>query len=121
MADDRTTLLAINPVLEERADDFEEWLRTVVFPAMRTHQPELVDSVTVLRATEAEDGVITYAFLAEGGEPDDWELEPLLERALGADDAARAMAEMAGMLQREQYGWPVVRVRFDAQAAEDSA
>ena len=45
----------------------------------------LVDKVTVLRATEAEGGVITYAFLAEGGEPADWELEPLLERALGAE------------------------------------
>ena len=105
-----TTILAINPVLAERADDFEEWLRTVVVPAMQTHQPHLVDKVTVLRATEAEGGVITYAVLAEGGEPADWELEPLLERALGADGAARAMSQMAGMLQREQYGWEVMRV-----------
>jgi hypothetical protein len=121
MADGQTTLLAINPVLEERADDFEEWLRTVVVPAMRTHQPELVDNVTVLRATEAEDGVITYAFLAEGGEEADWELEPLLQRALGAEGAARAMAEMAGMLQREQYGWPVVRVPLDRSAPDAPA
>ena len=110
MAHGPTTVLAINPVLEERADDFEEWLRTVVVPAMQTHQPELVNSVTVLRATEADGGVITYAFLAEGGEPADWELEPLLERALGADGAARAMSQMAGMLQQEQYGWLVTRV-----------
>jgi hypothetical protein len=115
------TLLVINPVLEERADDFEEWLRTVVVPAMRTHQPELVDSVTVLRATEAEGGVITYAFLAEGGEPADWELEPLLERALGADGAAQAMKQMTGMLQREQYSWFVRRVRIDGSAANGSA
>jgi hypothetical protein len=112
MADPRTTLLAINPVLEERADDFEEWLRAVVLAAMRTQQPELVDHVTILRATEAEDGVITFAFLLQGGEPADWELEPLLERALGPEDAAKAMSEMDGMLQREQYGWFVTRVRF---------
>jgi hypothetical protein len=117
MADDDTTLLAINPVLAERADDFEEWLRAVVFPAMRTHQPELVDRVAVLRATETVDGVTTFAFLAEGGEPDEWELEPLLERALGREGATREMAEMTGMLREEQYGWLVTRVRFDGSRA----
>jgi hypothetical protein len=116
-----TTVLAINPVLAERADDFEEWLRTVVVPAMRTHQPQLVDKVTVLRATEAEGGVITYAFLGEGGEPADWELEPLLERALGADGAARAMSQMSGMLQREQYGWEVMRVPVAGSVPDGSA
>jgi hypothetical protein len=112
MADVPTTLLAINPVLEQRADDFEEWLRAVVLPAMRMHQPELVDHVTILRATDAEDGVITFAFLLEGGEPADWELEPLLERALGPEDAAKAMSEMDSMLRKEQYGWFVTPVRF---------
>jgi hypothetical protein len=121
MTDDPTTILAINPVLEERADDFEEWLRTVVVPAMRSYQPHLVDKVTVLRATEAEGGVITYAFLAEGGAPADWELEPLLERALGADGAVRAMAHMDAMLQREQYGWPVTRVPIAGPAPNGSA
>jgi hypothetical protein len=121
MAPGPTIVLAINPVLQERADDFEEWLRTVVVPAMRMHQPELVDSVTVLRATEAEGGVITYASLAQGGEPDDWELEPLLERALGTDGAAQAMTQMTGMLQREQYGWLVTRVPIDGSAVNGSA
>ena len=110
MTDAPTTVLAINPVREDRAEDFEEWLRSVVVPAMRTHQPHLVDKVTVLRATEAEGGVITYAFLAEGGEPADWELDRLLERALGADGAAREMTQMTGMLQQEQFGWLVTRV-----------
>jgi hypothetical protein len=113
MADHEPTILAINPVLAERADDFEEWLATVVFPAMRTHQPEFVDRVTVLRATETVDGVTPFAFVGHGGEPADWELEPLLERALGRDGAAREMAAMTGMLREEQYGWLVRRVRFD--------
>ena len=121
MADHETTLLAINPVLAERADDFEEWLRAVVVPAMRTHQPELVNRVTVLRATETVDGVTTFAFLAQGGEPADWELEPLLERALGRDDATREMAQMSSMLREEQYGWLVRRVPFDGSEPEGTA
>ena len=121
MADHPTTLLAINPVRAERADDFEEWLRAVVLPAMRTHQPELVGRVMVLRATETVDGVTAFAFLAEGGEPADWELEPLLERALGADGAAREMAAMSGMLRDEQYGWLVRRVPFDGPGPGSAA
>ena len=65
--------------------------------------------------------MITYAFLAEGGEPADWELEPLLERALGADGAAREMSHMAGMLQREQYGWEVMRVPIAESVPDGSA
>jgi hypothetical protein len=53
MADGPTIVLALNPVLEERADDFEEWLRTVVVSAMRTHQPELVNMGAVRLARHA--------------------------------------------------------------------
>ena len=88
---------------------------------MRTHQPELVGRVTVLRATEPVDGVTTFAFFAQGGEPADWELEPLLERALGPDGAAREMAEMSGMLREEQYGWLVRPVPFDGTGPAPSA
>jgi hypothetical protein len=116
MANRQTTLLAITPVLEERADDFEQWLRSVVHPAVREHQPELADSYTVLRATEAEDGAVAFTFLFHGGDPSNWELQPLLERALGAEGATRALSEMDGMLQREQYGWPVAPVPLDRPA-----
>jgi hypothetical protein len=117
MPDHQPTLLVINPVLEERADDFERWLRSVVHTAMLEHQPELVGRFRVLRAAEAEDGVVPFAFLFDGGEPPDWELQPLLDRALGADAAAEALVEMTGMLQREQYGWPVTPVPLDGPTA----
>lgn len=117
MPDHQPTLLVINPVPAERADDFERWLRSVVHPAMLEHQPELVGRFRVLRAAEAEDDVVPFAFLFEGGEPSDWELQPLLDRALGADAAADALADMDGMLQREQYGWPVAPVPLEEPTA----
>jgi hypothetical protein len=99
------TLIAINPVIAERADDFEGWLRTVVVPAVREHRPEQQGRWEVLRATEQEDGTVIFAFIFRGGDASEWRLEPLLNQALGAEGAQRAMANMSGMMKREQYGW----------------
>ena len=105
------TCIALNPVRAERADDFEAWLRSVVVPAARDHQPELEGRWRVLRGAEVEDGVVVFAFLFDGGTDDDWDLGLLLEKALGAEGAHRALADLHGMLTQDQYGWwfsPVV-------------
>lgn len=99
------TLIAINPVIAGRADDFEDWLRTVVVPAVREHRPELQGRWEVLRAADQEDGTVIFAFIFHGGNAAEWPLEPLLNQALGAEGAQRAMATMSGMMKREQYGW----------------
>jgi hypothetical protein len=100
------TLVAINPVIAERVDDFEDWLRTIVVPAVREYRPELEGLWEVLRATnEAGRGTVIFKFIFRGGDPSDWYLEPSLDRALGAEGAQRAMADMSGMMKREQYGW----------------
>ncbi len=99
------TLIAINPVIAERADDFEDWLRTIVVPAVREHRPGQEGRWEVLRATEQEDGTVTFVFIFHGGDAAEWSLEPLLDQALGAEGAQRAMTNMSGMMKREQYGW----------------
>ena len=106
------TLVAINPVIAERADDFEEWLRTIVVPAVREHRPEQEGRWEVLRATEEEDGTVIFTFIFRGGDPSDWHLEPLLNQALGAEGAQRAMANLSGMMKREQYGWILAPVHL---------
>jgi hypothetical protein len=112
MAPLQPTLIAINPVIAEHADDFEDWLRTVVVPAVREHRPELQERWEVLRATEQEDGTVTFAFIFRGGDASEWELEPLLHQALGAEGAQRAMANMSGMMQRDQHGWMMTPVHL---------
>ena len=107
------TLIALNPVRADRADDFTRWLRSVVVPAMSEHQPHLADRWHVLRGTEAEEGVVVFAFVFDGGTDDDWELRPLLEKALGSHGADRALADMDQMLVEEQYGWWFSPVRLD--------
>jgi hypothetical protein len=99
------TLIAINPVAAERADDFEDWLRTIVVPAVSEHRPEQEGRWEVLRATEQEDGTVIFAFIFRGGDSSEWNLEPLLNQALGEEGAQRAMAVMSGMMKREQQGW----------------
>ena len=113
MTSSEQTLIAINNVRADRADDFEEWLRTVVVPASNERRPESRGKWRVLRATEADDGVVVFAFIFEGGEPEDWELDPILEEHLGPDAAADALATFEGMLKGEQKGWAFTPVRLD--------
>lgn len=105
MASTETVLLALNPVLAERADDFEQWLRDVLVPAATAHRPQLRGAWEVLRAAQPETGVVVFAFLLRGGEERDWDLLPLLEEALGAEGGQRALQDMQGMMHGEQYGW----------------
>jgi hypothetical protein len=106
------TLIAINPVLAERADDFEEWLRTIVVPAVREYRPELEGRWEVLRATEGEGGTVIFTFILRDGDASDWYLEPLLDQALGGEGAQRAMASLSGMMKREQSGWIMTPVQL---------
>jgi hypothetical protein len=113
VASSEPTLIAINRVLADRADEFEDWLRTVVAPAANERRPDLRGRWRVLRATEPDDDVVVFAFVFDGGQPEDWELEPLLVEALGQDGAADALATFAGMLKGEQQGWAFTQVRLD--------
>jgi hypothetical protein len=100
------TLIALNVVLVDRAEEFEDWLRTVVAPAMREQRPDLDGRWRVLRATEPGDGTLVYAFVCEGGAEEDWDLRPYLENALGPDEADRALEHFADMLRdQEQQSW----------------
>ena len=40
-----------------------------------------------------------------GGFSETADLGPLLDQALGAEGAQRALAHLGGMMRREQYGW----------------
>ena len=108
--DSGITLLAVNRVIAARADDFEGWLRTVVLPAV-AKKPELAQRWEVLRSTDdAADGVVNFVFLFQGGPLEDWDLEPMLEEALGVDGASRAMSQFADMLADQQQAWSLARV-----------
>jgi hypothetical protein len=107
------TLIAINAVLAERVDEFEEWLRTVVVPATRNLRPDLDDRWKVLRATEADDGTVVFAFVYEGGAPEDWELRPYLENALGSAGADRELHRFESMLRGDQRAWAFETVGLD--------
>jgi len=105
-------LIAISPVIAERADDFEDWLRTIVVPAQKEHRPEQDGRWEVLRATDAEEGVVVFTFIFDGGGPTEWELEPLLVQALGAEGARSAMSDLIAMMKGPQYGWVLTPVHL---------
>ena len=104
------SMVAINPVIADRAGDFEDWLRTVLVPATRDHRPEQLDRWEVLRATKEEDGQVIFAFFFYGGEAAEWQMEPILAQALGAEGARHALEDMLAMMKDLQYGWEVTPV-----------
>jgi hypothetical protein len=113
------TLIAVNPVLAERADDFEEWLRTVVVPAVRAHRPEMEGRWQVLRSGVVDDGVVPFVFLFAGGDPAEWDLQPLLEKAHGTDGAAPGTGGDGGDAQGRADGLAGLRgdVRLGTRSA----
>jgi hypothetical protein len=113
MAGSEQTLIAINRVRAERADDFEEFLRAVVVPATRAHRPDLEGRWRVLRAGAAEDGVVVFAFVCEGGVPTDWEMRPILEASLGVDGADAALRRFGELLTQRQEGWFLTTMPLD--------
>jgi len=84
----------LNPVRADRAEDFERFLADVVVPAIRAQRPDLDRRWRLMRSTVPADGVVTYAFMFEGGTIDeDWELNVLLPAHYGADEADRLIGE----------------------------
>jgi len=82
--------LGLNPVRADRAEDFERFLAEVVTPAVRGQRPDLDGRWRVLRSTAPSDGVVTYAFMLEGGTlAEDWELGVLLPAHYGEEEADR--------------------------------
>jgi hypothetical protein len=104
------SMIAINPVMADRADDFEDWLRTVLVPATRDHRPELLDRWEVLRAAKEEDGQVIFTFVFYGGEAAEWQMEPILAQALGEEGTRRALENMLAMMKGLQYGWELTPV-----------
>lgn len=86
--------VVLHPVLADRADDFERFLQDVVAPAVRAQRPDLDGRWRAMRSTQASDGVVTYAFILEGGSlEDDWELDLLVPAHYGQDEAERLFRE----------------------------
>jgi len=89
--------LVLHPVQAERAGDFERFVREVVAPAVRARRPDLDSRWRVMRSAEAVGGVVTYAFLLEGGSlTEDWELDVVLPAHYGEQEAERLVGEWVG-------------------------
>jgi hypothetical protein len=86
--------LGLNPVRSDRAEDFERFLAEVVRPAVRAQRPDLDERWRLMRSSGPSDGVVTYAFLFDGGSlTEDWELDVLLPAHYGEEEAERLVAE----------------------------
>lgn len=86
--------LVLHPVRADRVDDFQRFLNEVIRPAVAAERPHLEGRLRVLRSTEPSDGVVTYAFLLEGGDlAEDWELDDVLVAHYGEAEAERLTSD----------------------------
>lgn len=104
MSDDDRRHIYLTPVRADRADEFAEWVRSRLAPAERKVRPEREGRWQTWRATEESAGVVYFAFLLEGGDSSEWDIDPVLREALGDDAAARDEARWNEMVIGDQIG-----------------
>ena len=104
MAKDHVTHIYFTPVKPDRAGKFITFLQTVVQPAVKKAAPQLAARWKAMEPATKDGDRVVFALVFEGGKLSDWELQPILERALGAEEAKRAMQEWDDMLDGDQYG-----------------
>jgi hypothetical protein len=95
----------LNPVQADRADEWETFTRSVILPVVASQRPELLARVRLLRAEGADDGATVFAFVFEGGDVDDYDLEPLFTAEYGEHEGRQRLQQWEDMFVREQFGW----------------
>jgi len=101
----RATHVYINPIKSDRASDWESFTRTVIAPMVATHRPELSGRVRLLRADGDDSGATVFAFIFDGGDIGEFNLEPLFAAEYGEQEGRQRMQEWQDMFAGEQYGW----------------
>lgn len=102
----------LTPVRAEKADEFEEWVRSTLAPAEAQAHPERSGSSETLRGAEAHDGVVYFAHILTGGDANDWRIDDVLREALGDADADLAGEQWEEMVMGEQTGGTFSRIEM---------
>lgn len=102
---DGATHIYLNHIKTDRADDWVSFNRSVIMPVVASQRPELSGRVRLLRADGQEDGTTLFAFVFEGGDIDDYDLEPMFAAEYGEEEGRRRLQEGLDMFARDQYGW----------------
>src|SRR3954466_12743589 len=93
----------LTPVTAERADDFEAWLRSTLFPAVAQVRPDLAPRAQTWRS-DARQGLVYFAFLLEGDDSGGWQIDPILREALGDSATEAAWREWEDLVVAPRIG-----------------
>ena len=99
------THIYLNPIKTDRADEWETFVHSVIMPVVARQRPELSARVRLLRADDEDDGATLFAFIFEGGDIVDFDLEPLFAAEYGEQDGRHRLQEWQDMFARDQHGW----------------
>lgn len=93
-------IVALTMVKADRAQEFEDWVRSVVVPAV-SKQPSFAGRWRLVRAGSGHDPV-PYAFQFDGSDIDEFDSAPALVAELGEQQAQAEIARFETMLAEEQ-------------------
>lgn len=102
---DSPRYVVATPVKAGRDSDFERFMREVVVPAEVRARPHQVGHWRLLRPASEQPEGVTRAWLITFYGPltlDDWDLQPLLDEAYGADASLEHMKYFEDMVDGEQ-------------------
>jgi hypothetical protein len=101
---DAARWIVLNPVKPDRREEFEDFVRDVVVPAVKQVRAHLLGMWQVLRPeAQGDDGALIYGLLFYGDVPfSDWDLDTLLTEAHGDEEGTRRAQEFMGFLDGEQ-------------------
>ena len=93
-------MMAITRVHGDRADEFEDWVRTVLVPA--TADGPIARRWRLTRLESSPEGPVGYAFEFEGSDPSEYDLGAVLTAALGEERAQAEGARVDSFVAGEQ-------------------
>jgi len=93
-------IVALTMVKAECAQEFEDWVRSVVVPAV-SKQATFAGRWRLVRAGSGQDPV-PYAFQFDGSDVDEFDSTPALVAELGEQQAKAEIARFEAMLAKEQ-------------------
>lgn len=84
---DAARYLAVNSIKPELQQEFEQFIREVIVPAVQRTHPELAQMWQALRPAGSGDGPPVYAFVFYGDTSlEQWDLDPIFQQAYGEEE-----------------------------------
>jgi hypothetical protein len=111
----------LNPIASDKADAWQSFVRSAIMPVFTRQREDLAGHVRLLRSDHTEDGITTFAFVFDGGDIADYDVETVFAAEYGDEEGERMLAPWHSMYAADQYGWTFQEIPLENPAADDGS